>query len=273
MDWYYALNGEQHGPVSDIQLEELIRAKTVALNTLVWNKELSDWHPLSVVRAAKTASGELPPILPLPTTRCVECGNIYEHTEMITLDKFWVCAACKPKFIQRMKEGGTVPGSSGILWRNKSNVLLRKDALFPDRCVRCNSSADGFKLKRDLSWHSPAYYILAISPLIYVIVAMIVRKKATLYIGLCETHRAERRRTIFIASMAAISGLVLLFLAAYVSNAWLALAGIFLLLGAGIYGAIKAAIISATKIDDNYIWFKGAGKPFLDTLQEWTGPK
>jgi len=274
MDWYYALNDEQQGPVSDIQLEELIRAGTITPATLVWHKKLSGWHPLSVVRSAAVASGTLPPLLPLPTTRCVECGNIFEHKEMLSLNTHPVCVPCKSKFLVRMRDGGKVPGSTGMLWRDKNTVVLRrKDTLFPDRCIRCNADAEGFKLKREVWWHPPVYYALAICPVIYVVVVYLIRTKAVLHVGLCESHRAERKRTIFIATIASVSGLVLLLLAAFIENGWLALAGLFLLVGAGIYGALKAAVVTATKIDNEFIFFKGAGKPFLKALQPWTRPK
>lgn len=272
MDWFYALNDEQQGPVTETQLEHLVHAGTVTPDTLVWNKDLTEWKPLSIVRAAAAATGTLPPII--ANTRCAECGHIYVQTDMIKLHNYWVCATCKPKFLQRMMEGGTVvPSMGGMMWRKRYEVVLGKDVSFPDRCVCCNEPANGFKLKRDLSWHPPAYYILAISPIIYVIVAMIVRKKATIYIGLCEMHRSARKRTILIASLAAILGLLLFILAAVVESGWLVLAGLILLFGGGIFGAVKGPIVSSTRIDNNLIIFKGAGQPFLNTLPEWTGPK
>lgn len=274
MDWFYALNEEQQGPVTDSQLDELIRAGTVAPNTLVWREGMADWKPISAARSAAAPSGSPPPVLSLPGTRCVECGHAYAQTDMIVLNNSWVCATCKPKFLQRMMEGSTAPGNSRLIWRRKREIVLNKDTPFPDRCVCCNAPTNGFKLKRELSWHPPAYYILiVVSLLIYIIVAMIIRKKATLHIGLCDAHRAARKRTILIASLSAVLGLILLIAAAFVENGTLALVGILLLLGGGIYGAVKAPIISATKIEGDLVSFKGAGQPFLDTLPEWNGPK
>ena len=154
MDWFYALNGEQHGPVSDSQLDELIRAGTVAPDALVWREGMADWQPLSAARPA-APSGSLPPVVTQTGTRCIECGHTYAQSDMIVLNSSWVCATCKPKFLQRMLEGSAAPASAGLMWRRKREIVVGKDTPFPDRCVCCNAPANSFKLKRDLSWHHP----------------------------------------------------------------------------------------------------------------------
>lgn len=274
MDWFYALNGQQQGPVTDAQLDELVRAGTLAPDTLVWHEGMAGWKPLSAARSAAAPSGALPPIVSEPGTRCVECGLTYAPTDLIVLNNSWVCATCKPKFLQRMMEGTAAPGSSRLIWRRKREIVLSKDTPFPDRCVCCNAPTNGFKLKRDLSWHPPAYYLLLLVCLwLYIIVAMIARKKATLHIGLCEAHRAARKQTILIASLSAVLGLVLVIAGGVMENGILALIGAVLLIGGGLYGAVKAPIISCTKIENDLVSFKGAGQPFLDTLPEWNGPR
>lgn len=271
MDWYYAVNEEQHGPITEARLDDLIREGVVTSDTPVWNKKLPEWQPLSVARAAERSPASILPNL--PTTRCAECGDIFTHTDTVPLINSSVCLKCKPKFIGRMMRGGPEPASLGMMWRHGPLLVVGKETPFPDRCVRCNTLTDGDQLKRDLWWHPSIYFALAIIPFVYVIVVLLVRRQATLHISLCEVHLAARKRTIFIASMAAISGLVLLLLAAFVANGWMAVASLLLLVGAGIYGALQASVITATKIDEHHVWLKGAGQPFLATLPEWTGPK
>ncbi len=45
MDWWYGKNGEQTGPVSEIQLRELFKNRELPADTLVWNETLADWQP------------------------------------------------------------------------------------------------------------------------------------------------------------------------------------------------------------------------------------
>ena len=46
MNWFYAIGGQQHGPVDDGQLDALIAASTVNPETLVWREGLANWQPL-----------------------------------------------------------------------------------------------------------------------------------------------------------------------------------------------------------------------------------
>jgi uncharacterized RDD family membrane protein YckC len=41
---------------------------------------------------------------------CSECGRAFSRDEMIQYRNSWVCAGCKPIFVQKLKEGVTVSG-------------------------------------------------------------------------------------------------------------------------------------------------------------------
>ncbi|MEM9280749.1 MAG: CD225/dispanin family protein [Verrucomicrobiota bacterium] len=49
MDWYYASNGQQQGPVSEEQLTELVQQGAVKGTDLVWNESMTDWIPLNSI--------------------------------------------------------------------------------------------------------------------------------------------------------------------------------------------------------------------------------
>ncbi len=42
---------------------------------------------------------------------CYECGKIVDQTAMIQYSGSWICADCKPAFMQKLKEGVGVTGS------------------------------------------------------------------------------------------------------------------------------------------------------------------
>src|SRR5438045_334031 len=46
------------------------------------------------------------------------------------------------------------PMSNGI-WRDGKTLVMMKEAFLPDRCVKCNGPANGYRLRRRLSWHEP----------------------------------------------------------------------------------------------------------------------
>jgi hypothetical protein len=63
----------------------------------------------------------------------------------------------------------------------------------PLPCVKCGAPANGKPVNKNFSWHPPALYLVAlVGLLIYVIVAMIVRKSMRLTVPLCAQH-AQRR--------------------------------------------------------------------------------
>jgi len=58
--WFYAVDGEQKGPVDVATLRRLTREKTIAMDTLVWHAGMPDWIPVS------TAPGIMTPEDPPP---------------------------------------------------------------------------------------------------------------------------------------------------------------------------------------------------------------
>jgi len=51
MNWYYALNGQQMGPISDMEFTTLVREGTITGSTLVWQEGMEKWEPLQIARA------------------------------------------------------------------------------------------------------------------------------------------------------------------------------------------------------------------------------
>lgn len=162
------------------------------------------------------------------------------------------------------------PGTG--IWRDKATLIMSKDAQLPARCIKCNLPATGPRLKKKLGWHHPAIYLLIlVALLIYFVVAMILRKTATVELGLCEEHRAKHRRNVLISALLisfGIGGFILTILGA--DNNF-ALLGILLLLVGTIYAVVTVRIVSVVKIDDKFAWLKGFNKDYLDELPQWTG--
>ena len=265
MNWYYVLNGQQAGPVSDAQLEELTRSGTIRADTLVWREGMANWQSLRAVRSPAP-----PPILQTGMT-CVECGRAFPSDEVIMLNRSWVCAGCKPQFLQRLREGAGPSGAVGV-WRTGTQLVTRSYNPFPDRCVRCNAPANGYRLKRTLYWHPPAYYLfILLNLLIYAIVAMCVRNKAVVQIGLCETHRVRRKWGMLACWVGVLGGFVV-FIGGLIQESGAAVVlGLVMLVGGGIWGAVTGARVSPAKITKETVWLKGVDEKFLAQLPEWPG--
>jgi len=48
--WYYALNGEQKGPVTTEELKTLVASRQLSFNDLIWKKGLAEWVTVDRVR-------------------------------------------------------------------------------------------------------------------------------------------------------------------------------------------------------------------------------
>lgn len=264
MDWHYELSGQQLGPVSDSELKEMFRIGKIKADNLVWHEGMKDWQPFAV------ACPEIPPRLSAnqTTTVCVECGKTFPPDELVTLNRSLVCAQCKPIFLQRLAEGAPISVGAGI-WREGKKLVTCSETPFPDRCVKCNASANGFRLKRVLYWQNPAYYLLLlINVRILLIVVLIVRKKAILNVGLCEAHRQQRLTAIAVCWSGVLAGPAAIIAGAIYHSAPAIAGGIVIFLAALIWGLVKGRTISASKIDKENVWVSGVCRAFLEELPE-----
>jgi hypothetical protein len=262
MNWFYAEGNQQNGPVSDSQLDELLRSGKISPATLVWREGMSQWQPLNVARAGAQ-----------PGMVCIECGRTFPPDEIIRLNNSPVCAQCKPIFLQRMAENAPTP-SAASLWRAGKRVVTVTGTVFPDRCVKCNTPAGGFRLKRTLSWVHPAFLFLILVPcgLIFLIIAYLVFRKTTVvHIGLCEHHRARRKLGLVIGWSSVALGIVLIVCGAIYNLGWCIGFGILTLLGGGITGGLMARTLVPTKINKQYAWLASAHRDFVADLPEWRG--
>jgi hypothetical protein len=156
-------------------------------------------------------------------------------------------------------------------WRDKRVMVMIRDAAIPHRCVKCNEPAEDETKTRTLYWHSPwLYLLLLVNILIFLIVALIVRKKASVSAGLCSEHKARRRNALMAAWIGLLAGLLLLYAGFSTSlGGWGALTGVFVMLTAIVAGSVMSRIVYAVRIDKDYVRLKGCGEPFLETLPEF----
>jgi hypothetical protein len=165
------------------------------------------------------------------------------------------------------------PPSHGLetIWRNNSVLVMTKEALLPSRCIKCNAPA-GEQLKRKLTWHHPALYLLIlVSVLIYAVVALVVRKTAIVTVPLCEEHSSARRQNIWLTWLLVFLSVASFVLAAMMEEGMLAFGGAVFLFAAAIYGGITLRIVAPTKIDDYFVWLKGVNQNYLQQFPEWRG--
>lgn len=113
MDWYYAAGDQQVGPIGKAELQALVKAKKINAQTRVWRTGMKEWQELGQLLKANQA---LPAAIRPGSGRsrqaqCNECGNSFSQDDMIRFGDSWICATCKPLFVQKIKEGLAVAGT------------------------------------------------------------------------------------------------------------------------------------------------------------------
>lgn len=135
MNWYYVdAAGQQVGPVDDTGMDALIANGLINAETLIWREGMPNWQPAREARpgqyaaapAGMAASG-------VEEAVCAECGGIFPVTDTIRIGNNRVCAACKPVFVQKMREGVNVQSAVGSY--TYAGFWIRFAAVFLDGII------------------------------------------------------------------------------------------------------------------------------------------
>ena len=113
MNLYYEVNDQQVGPIGKTELQALVKAKKLNTKTMVRQEGMENWEELGVFvrnRQGKGVQKSTPEDF-VPRSVCSECGQALAEENMIRFQESWVCAGCKPAFIQKVKEGVSVAGA------------------------------------------------------------------------------------------------------------------------------------------------------------------
>lgn len=158
------------------------------------------------------------------------------------------------------------PNEPKGVWRDGSLLVMTKETILPNRCVKCNAPAIKL-LKRTVEWY-PRYVILIfiLIRIVGLILYFILRKRVTVYIGLCEAHLNRRRIGVITGLSLFMLGLITFFGALTNENFPLALPGLLFVLVGIIVMALTWRVVSASKIQEPYVWVKGIHRDFLETL-------
>jgi len=138
MNLYYAHGGRQVGPIDKAQLQSLIKARKIDSQTLVWQPGMKGWEQLGIYVRRKTQGGAqtVQPAAQVRQSLCSECGRAFAEDDMIRFAESWVCASCKPLFVQKIKEGVTLSGEMAY-----AGFWIRLGAWFIDYIILAIASA------------------------------------------------------------------------------------------------------------------------------------
>jgi hypothetical protein len=157
-------------------------------------------------------------------------------------------------------------GTSSDVWREDGVLIVRKGATLPARCVKCNTPVTDDPVKRTFSWHHPAILLIILFNLLfYVIVALVVRKTGAVYVFVCPKHRRVRATAIALGLVLGLGGVITIIAGAANQSIWMAIGGVVAFF-AGIIAAFLSRQLYPKKIDDHFLWLKGACSAFMQEL-------
>jgi hypothetical protein len=167
----------------------------------------------------------------------------------------------------------SVGGDSADVWRDGKWLVMDVDATLPHRCVKCNAPAEAPLKRQALYWHHPAIYLLLVFWIvIYVIVAVIARKRVNVEVGLCAEHHAAQRKALTIGLIGMFGSVPVAIGLGQLDQPGLALLlGIGGFLGFVIFLTAKARILYAKRIDSDEARIGGCGREFLASLPSYRG--
>jgi hypothetical protein len=171
---------------------------------------------------------------------------------------------------------GAQQPAGGVVREGKKLVVPRVGGLeagaeLPPICVKCGLPSEK-PLRRNFFWYAPWLYVLLLFPLIFLIVALVARRKMVLHVPMCENHRSRRRNLLLMAAGIAVAGLFVPFLMnAMGSDVALGVALMIVMLLAGaIIGSQVSNPIQPSRIDDRCGVFTGCAEVFLQQFPPGT---
>ncbi|MEW6488740.1 MAG: RDD family protein [Thermodesulfobacteriota bacterium] len=113
MEWYYADGGLKVGPVSEEELSSRLARGILNPGTLVWCQGMPEWKPLREVAPGVTRDTARDTTWEKVADQrsCSLCSGSFPADEVLRFGDHWICAACKPAYLQRLRQGVDQPGT------------------------------------------------------------------------------------------------------------------------------------------------------------------
>ncbi|GEM_PF-2618096 len=148
----------------------------------------------------------------LRVVACASCTRDHSSEDIIFLGGHAVCAGCKPRRLQCLREGAPTAGvrlARGVR-PARQLLVVEQDAVVPSRCVHCNGPAT-WHAPRKYAWHPPWVILsLLLSPLAFIPFAAVFGRMARFDLHLCEEHRMRQHQRHALAWIWGLSGLLLM---------------------------------------------------------------
>jgi hypothetical protein len=157
------------------------------------------------------------------------------------------------------------------VWRKKKELIITPHSELPDRCVKCNKPADGYRKKVKIEETSFGLFLFI------GLLAALFNKTHRVEIGLCKKCRKKCSTgiilgvaSVFVAFIGSCITLVLFLVNSNPLIVRTAMTGTIVTgVVLAITGSSMRSTVRARSIKADYIRIFGAGRKFLDSLPEF----
>ncbi len=166
-------------------------------------------------------------------------------------------------------DSNLLPENDSLLKRKKGYIIFEPETTWPNRCYKCNAPTD-HKKEVKLSYCTPWIALLIfIHIFIMIIVYLFVKKTFRIELPICDKHLKRRQYVITaqVITFLMIMGSIAIAVTINQGFTFVAIALVLFLLmitiAFGRFGHLA-------KFKNDELWFRGAGKTFLDSLPDYT---
>ncbi len=237
---------------------------------------------------------------------CPECDGELNESQLNSMNKaiqkgqqsqLITCKMCGEKNNPTEEEcvscGEPVEGSTSLrhrteaIWSHGKLLVMDRDAILPNICIKSNEPAEGNYLKQKLTclpkWSVPIVIIVLLLTLLGgAILALVLQKKATIEVGISKKWQLRRKKRLWIKWGTAAFGLLLIPVGILVldftegDTAETIAVILFSMSGLMLFGGMMLAALDnygivAKKITDEYIYIKGAHQDYVNRFPVWEG--
>jgi len=177
------------------------------------------------------------------------------------------CPRCGAQFPAGPPPLRTEPASrpsADSAWLEGKDLVIRQSApVLPATCIKCGRPAN-HRIRSKLYWHSPWLYLtILINILVYLIIAVIVRKTITLEVPICDEDRSRRRRFLWLGGASLVVGAVAPIALLNADQGAFAVVAILLFVVVAVVFFAKARLLTPRYIDAEIAKVRGPCDSFL----------
>lgn len=161
------------------------------------------------------------------------------------------------------------------VWRSGQALVVKKESVLPDCCVKCGTPAAGQAVDKWLFWHTPILLPVALlSWPFYLLLAVLMRKTMTMSMPLCQRH-VTMRKWVTILGVALLPASILSVLTALTQSipVLMLLAMLMVISSAVVIGWVRNPIW-ALRFEGEFVFVHNVHPNVLErqSIPEWEDP-